>query len=107
MSRIFEKEKLKIKKEDDRRIKLTQEDKIRIKKIYEQGLYSQRELAEMYGVSRRTIQFAVNPESYKKNAENHKILAQDGRYYNKEKHREYTANYRAYKQTLYEEGKLV
>ena len=50
--------------------KLNPYDKVTILDWYEKGMYSQRELAEIYGVSRSTIQrvlehaadFPVNPE---------------------------------------------
>lgn len=107
MAYKFETEHLKLSKEDDRRIKLNDEDKEEIKKLYDTGMFSQRKLAKMYGVSRRSIQFIIDPEKLKKNRENFSERQKDGRYYNKEKHREYIKEYRERKKQLYNEGKLV
>ena len=51
----------------DRRIKLTSEDKENIKLTAETGNYSQRQIALMFGVSRRTIQFILFPEKLEEN----------------------------------------
>lgn len=107
MPYIFEKEKIKIKKEDDRRIKLTEDDKEEIRKLYKTGMYSQRQLATMFNVSRRSIQFAVNPDSYQKSLEQFKERQKDGRYYNKDAHTKYVREYRQRKKELYDLGELV
>lgn len=90
----------------DRRVKLTDEDKKNIREEYAKGTISQRGLAKKYNVSRRLIQFVLNPEkediAKKQFAERRK----DGRYYNKEKHRNYMKNHRNYKKKLYKEGVL-
>ena len=39
----------------DKRVKLSSSDKKEIVELYDAGLYSQRELAKLYNVSRRTI----------------------------------------------------
>ena len=57
----FEHEHLKIKDKDDRRIKLFDEDREEIRKLYATGLFSQRDLANRYNVSRRTITFVLDP----------------------------------------------
>lgn len=57
----FEYEHLKIKDKDDRRIKLFDEDREEIRKLYATGLFSQRDLANRYNVSRRTITFVLDP----------------------------------------------
>lgn len=44
----------------DRRVKLLKEQKNEILKLYNTGEYSQRKLARMYNVGRRTIQFMRN-----------------------------------------------
>ena len=46
----FEHEHLKIKDKDDRRIKLFDEDREEIRKLYATGLYSQRDLANKYNI---------------------------------------------------------
>lgn len=100
-------EKLKIKKEDDRRVKLKDADRIKIAELYKGGGYSLGELANMYEVSRRTIQFCVYPERLKYNKQLFKERRKDGRYYDKDKWREQNKNHRRYKQKLFLQGKLV
>lgn len=102
----FEKEKLKINEKDKRNIKLSAEEKIEIKKIYESGLYSQRQLASMYNVSRKTIVFCIYPEKYERARQIYKEKAKTGIYYDKERHKEYIKRTRDYKKKLYLEGRL-
>lgn len=103
----FEYKHLKMRKEDDKRIKLTDDDKEEIRKLYNKGMFSQRQLAEMFNVSRRSIQFALNPEALKRNQEQRIERGKDGRYYDKEKQKEYMRQYRHQKKLLCDEGKLV
>lgn len=107
MAYKFETEHLKLSKEDDKRVKLNDEEKKEIKKLYDTGMFSQRKLAKMYGVSRRSIQFIIDPEKLKENHKKFSERQKDGRYYNKERHREYIKKYRERKKQLYNEGKLV
>ncbi len=86
----------------DRRIKLTDEDKERIKTL---GL-SQRALARMFGVSRRTIQFILHPEKLEENKRARKERGGWKQYYNKEKNTEYMREHRQYKQKLYLKGEI-
>jgi len=99
----FEKEKLKLNLIDDKRRKLTDEQKEEITKKYATGLYSQRQLAKEYCVSRRLITFIIDPIKLEKSKENH--LSK--KYYNKDKHREYMQRHRQHKKELYEKGKLI
>jgi len=98
--------KLKIPRTLDRRVKLTLAQRRQIKTMYESGKYSQRQLAAMFEVSRRLITYYIDD----KRLEHHKKLAQirrlDKRYYDKDKHREYTKKHRRYKQELKMEGKI-
>lgn len=103
----FEYKHLKIKKEDDKRIKLTENDKEEIRRLYGKGLFSQRQLAEMFNVSHRSIQFVLNPEQLKTNYQQRVERGKDGRYYNKEKQKKYMQEYRERKKKLCDEGKLV
>lgn len=103
----FEYKHLKMKKEDDKRIKLTDDDREEIRKLYDECMLSQRKLAEMFNVSRRTIQFVLNPEKLKRNNEQRLERGKDGRYYDKEKQKEYMRQYRHQKKELCDEGKLV
>ncbi len=103
----FETQHLKKRPEDNKRIKLTDDDKKEIVKLYATGMFSQRKLAEMFNVHRRSIQFVLNPEALKRNQEQRKERGKDGRYYDKEKHKEYMREYRHQKKKLCDEGKLV
>lgn len=102
----FEHEHLKIKDKDDRRIKLFDEDREEIRKLYATGLFSQRDLANRYNVSRRTITFVLDPTKRERANELLKQRKQDGRYYSKEKQREYVNKYREHKYDLYKQKKL-
>ncbi len=103
----FEYKHLVMKKEDDKRIKLTEDDKQEIRKIYNQGLMSQRQLAEKFKVSRRSIQFILDPEKLERNKEQRAEKAKDGRYYRREYQREYMREYRHRKKKLCDEGRLI
>lgn len=97
-------EKIKLSEEKDRRIKLTQDQKEEIKKLYATGEYSHRELAEKYSVGKRLIQITVNPESKRKMQEYTK--ANWHKYKDKDKHREAIKKTRKYKYELYVKGEL-
>lgn len=94
----------KIKKEDDKRIKLTDSDKLEIKKVY--GKISQRKLAKLYGVSRRLIIFIGCPEKYKKNLQQRAERGGSQFYYNKIKQTKAMRVHRQHKQDLYLQNKL-
>jgi len=70
----------------DKRVKLTPEQKEEIRIKYELGGYSQRALADEYGVSRRTIKFIIDPDSLERAKQQYRERRKDGRYYNREKH---------------------
>ena len=59
-------DKLKLSESQDRRRKLTEVQKEKIREIYKEGEYSQRQLAEKYGVSKSLIGIIVNPKRAKK-----------------------------------------
>lgn len=82
----------------DKRVKLTQEQRDEIFELA--GLYSQRQLASMYGVSRRLIQFITNPIKQKENQALHKSTE----YYNKDKHKVYMQIHREHKKALLDKG---
>lgn len=90
----------------DRRVKLTEEQRMQIKEIYLAGGTSYQKLADEYGVSKRLVMFIVNPEKEKIAKEQYKQRRKDGRYYNKEEHTRQIKEHRQYKKKLYEEGKI-
>jgi hypothetical protein len=61
---------------------------------------SQRRLAKMFNVSRRLIQFILNPESHKKNLERRRELGGSKIYYKKDKHTKAIREHRQYKKEL-------
>jgi len=90
----------------DKRVKLTDEDKEHIREEYATGLISQRGLAEKYGVSRRLIQFTLNPEKHEAQKQQYAERRKDGRYYDKDKHKDYVKKHRSHKKELFENGLL-
>lgn len=103
----YKSEKMKLSKEQDRRIKLTDEQREEIRHKYSTGLYSQRKLAEEYNVSRRLITFILDEEKAKRAKELLKERKADGRYKpTKEEWAETIREHRQYKHRLYKEGKL-
>lgn len=104
----YKSEKMKLSKEQDRRIKLNDEQREEIKHKYSTGLYSQRNLAAEYNVSRRLIQFVLDEEKARIAAEQLKERKADGRYKpSKEEWAAVMRDHRRYKQKLYLEGKLA
>lgn len=100
-------EKMKLPREYDRRVKLSDQQREEIKEKYSTGCYSQRKLAEEYHVSRRLISFVLDEEKYKRCAEQLKERRADGRYkYSKEEWNKIMKEHRRYKNKLYIEGKL-
>lgn len=103
----YKSEKIKLTKEQDRRIKLTDEQRKEIIEKYTTGLYSQRQLASEYKVSRRLIQFVISPEKYERAKEQRRERQKDGRYkYTKEQWNAIQKEHRHYKQKLYLKGEL-
>jgi transposase len=88
----------------DRRVKLTDTQREEIK-ANRDGL-SQRKLAKIYGVSRRTIQFILHPEKLEQNLQRRAERGGTKQYYDKEKQRKYMKAHRDYKKKLYLEGKI-
>ena len=103
----YKSEKIKLSKEHDRRINLTDEHREEIRMKYATGLYSQRALATEYHVSRRLITFVLDEDKAKAAAEQLKARKADGRYKpSKEAWAATMREHRQYKQKLYQEGKL-
>lgn len=85
----------------DRRIKLTNDDKFKIKQEYDTTSISIGELARKYNVSRRTIDFILYPDKKEENLKRRKERGGEKIYYKKERHREYIKKHRTYKQEIY------
>ena len=101
----YKSERIKLSPTQDRRRKLTDEQKEEIKRIYAEGRCGTRPLAKQFGVSKSTIQIIVNPN-----------IAANRKQYRKEHWRDYKSSkeewaktmreHRRYKQELYLKGEL-
>lgn len=82
----------------DKRSKLLPCQKERIYQMYnvEQG-FSQRQLAKMFGVSRRTIQFTIDPSKLDANKERRQERGGSKIYYDREKHTKAMKKHRHHK----------
>ncbi len=94
-------------RELDRRVKLTDADRVQIRILYESGDFSYKKLALMFGVSKRLISFIINPEKQKANLEARAKRGGWKQYYDKDNHAKSTKEHREYKKKLHEEGKLT
>ena len=103
----YKSEKIRLPESCDRRIKLTKEQKFEICLLRSTTDISQRKLAEIFGVSRRTIQFTINPEKLIENKLRREERGGWEQYYDPEKHREYMKDHRRYKHQLFKKGLLT
>ena len=101
----YKSEKIKLAPAQDRRRKLTDEQKEEIKRLYATGLVGQRPLAKQFGVSRSLIQIVVNPEVAEKKKQRIKEHWRDYRP-SKEEWAKTMREHRHYKQELYLRGEL-
>lgn len=81
----------------DRRVKLLDCQKEMVVWWRNERNLSQRKLAEMFGVSRRTIQFILDPRKLKENKERRKERGGSKQYYDKDKNNQYMKTHRKYK----------
>jgi transposase len=84
----------------DKRVKLSDAQRAEIILLAGQGL-SQRQLASQFGVSRRLIQFILDPDKHKKNVQCRQERGGWKQYYDREKHAEAVRRHRDYKRELY------
>lgn len=96
----FQTDKIPMPRAFDKRIKLTEQDKLDIVDLYKQGNTSQRKLAAQFGISRRTIQFTLDPKKKEENLKRREERGDSKIYYNKEKHTESTRNHRRHKRDV-------
>ena len=101
----FDTEKKRIPKDKDSRTKLTERDRRMIKLNIEE--LSQRELAKLYGVDKRTIAFIQNPQQLAANKEARKARGGSTAYYDKAKHAVAMKRYRARKKALAAQKSLI
>jgi len=100
----FKSQNIRLPAKYDRRIKLTDDDKRNILKLYRQKI-AIREIARRYSkVSRRTIQMVIFPERRERMRLWFKKHWRE--YYDRKKLTEATRKLRRYKHQLYKEGKI-
>lgn len=97
-------EKIRLPKELKRSYKLTEQDKQDIVYIRANSSLGYRKIAELFGVSRSRIRQICNPEVELRMKKIRMENGKDGRYYHKERHREYIKNTRHYKNELFKAG---
>jgi uncharacterized membrane protein YgaE (UPF0421/DUF939 family) len=101
----YKAEKIKLKGLQDRRKKLTDEQREEIKRLYETGCHSLNSLAKLFCVSKKSILLIVNENSAEKarqyRKDNWKQWQQTGK-----EHNEAIKNTRRYKNKLYKNGEL-
>lgn len=101
----YKSEKIKLKGLQDRRKRLTDEQRNEIKKLYETGFYSLNDLAKRFCVSKKTILLIVNKDSAEKAKQYRKEHWKDWQRKGEE-HNKAIMNTRKYKHSLYKDGKL-
>lgn len=101
----YKSEKIKLKGLQDRRKRLTSEQREEIKELYGTGLYSLNDLAKKFSVSKKTVLLIVNEESAAKAKQYRKEHWKDWQRTGEERN-EAIKNTRKYKQKLYLDGKL-
>lgn len=101
----YKSEKIKLEGLQDRRKRLTDEQRKEIKELYGLGCYSLNDLAKKYNVSKKTILLIVNKDSAEKAQQYRKEHWREWQRTGKERN-EAVRKYRKYKQELYKEGKL-
>lgn len=101
----YKSEKIKLKGLQDRRKKLTDEQREEIRSLYGTGCYSLNGLAKRFEVSKKTILLIVNNDSAEKAKQYRKENWKEWKG-TKEEHREAIKKTRRYKHQLYKDGKL-
>lgn len=101
----YKSEKIRLTEKQDRRRKLTSEQRAEIVELYSTGLHSSRSLAKQFGVSKSLILIIVNP---KRRAAVHDYVKTHWRDYatHGEERAAIVREHRHYKQELYKKGKL-
>lgn len=101
----YKSEKIKLDPSQDRRRKLTEEQKEEIRTIYATGVCGMRPLAKQFGVSRSLIQIIVNPRIAEAKKQRMKEHWRDYKP-SKEEWAAVIREHRRYKHDLYIKGEL-
>lgn len=89
----------KLPRNKNRTVKYTKADKASVVNLFNDGV-SIHKIALYTGISRRYVQFILDPEKLKQAKELYKIRRADGRYYDKDKNREAVKKTRKHRRKL-------
>ncbi len=95
-------DKYRVGRNHDGRVRVTEEIRESIREL--KGKMTQRDVAEMFGVSRRTVFWIWNPEAYDEYKAKRKEEKPWRKYYETKKHTEYTRRHRDKKRELLARG---
>jgi predicted DNA-binding protein (UPF0251 family) len=84
----------------DKRVKLSDENRIEIVRLYHRESISKNELARRFGVHKKTIGNVLDPEKYQKRLKLNKETKIHKKYYDSEKRKEYNRRHLEYKKEL-------
>lgn len=101
----YKSDKIKLSREQDRRVKLTDKQRKEIRELYGTGCYSLNGLAKRFEVSKKTILLIVNKESAEKAKQYRKEHWREWQQ-TREEHNEAIKQTRRYKQSLMLKGEL-
>lgn len=101
----YKSEKIKLKGLQDRRKRLTDEQREEIKNLYGTGFFSLNDLAKKFNVSKKSILLIVNKDSAERAKQYRKEHWREWQRKGEE-HNEAIKNTRKYKYELYKSGKL-
>lgn len=96
----FQTDKIPMPREFDKRVKLSEQDKIDIVELYKSGNTSQRKLARQFDVDKRTIQFVLDPKKKEENLKRRDERGGSKIYYDKEKNTESVRKHLRYKRDV-------
>lgn len=99
-------DKLKLGKENDGRRKITDEQKVEIRELYERGIGIREITRRMVPVSRRSIQFILFPERLEHLKQHNKQIEHWKQYYDKDKMKESIRKLRAKKRIIFNMPKI-
>ena len=102
----YKSEKIKLPKELDRRIKISDEIRESVKTLYYQDGYSMRKIGRELKIDRTSVRNILFPEKYQEQLKRHKKEKHWQRYYDKDKHAQSIREYRRYKQKLFLSGQI-
>lgn len=101
----YKSEKIKLKGLQDRRKRLTDEQRKEIEELYGTGMFSLNDLAKKFNVSKKTVLLIVNKDSAEKAKQYRKDHWRDWKMTGEEWNKT-IREHRQYKQQLYKDGKL-